>query len=316
MTVDVTRISTGVPLVDFMMAGGTRINHGELIGILGPTGGGKSTIGHMLCVEAARRSRHAVLLSYEMEVQPAVSNRLYAIMGGIPRIAFENLKHMDDLPTAHTSSLDNALDIVEKYIHVYDMKKNLFKGQGAGGPAELRALLMSERAAGRPTDLVVIDQLQSMLEPYMATLNVKLGDQRVIIAKCIEAYRNIGLEMHCDVFILHQVDNVAKKFAPTTKPKGGQAADYKSFENNMDWCVQLGTQDEQGLSWLTAVKHRYSAPNSIIVQQSPTHWILMWEQDKWTCGSEGFVLKRDTSYNVDSAATADKRTPIEAEDIT
>lgn len=47
--------STGIAMLDHVLGGGSRV--GELIGLLGPTGGGKTVLGLQLACESMRLSR-------------------------------------------------------------------------------------------------------------------------------------------------------------------------------------------------------------------------------------------------------------------
>lgn len=304
VTVNIKRKPTGVLYVDKMLNGGTI--PGELYGVLAPSGGGKTTTGIAVVVEGARSMRHTAFFSYETEVQPEISNRMYMVAGKIPRDAFKDLTSMDDLASSHRIKLDTALDTISPYMHICDMKKELMKGIGSGGPAELRTKLEEYKDAGTPIELVVIDQLLSMLAPYMAVNGMDVENKRSAIVQLIEQLRDTAQAMKCCIFILHQADNMAKRKSPMTKPTGGQAAEDKSFENNMHFAMQFGTQDQLGRSWLASTKHRYSAPEAIIVQQSPEYWEILYEEGRWEATSEGFAeSSKVASYDTPTAARVD-----------
>ena len=308
-TVNVVRDPTGVCYVDHILNGGTLA--GELYGVLAPSGGGKTTTGIAIAVERARRQLHTALFSYETEVQPEISNRVYMVAGNIPRKAFKDLRTLDELPITYKQQLDTALDLLGPYLHICDMKKNMMKGIGNGGPAELRARLIEYKEAGQHIGVVVIDQLLSMAGPYMLATGLDPEKKRGVLIALIEQLRDICQELKCCMFILHQTDNVAKRKSPTTKPTGGQAAEDKSFENNMHFAMQFGTQDAAGIAWLAAVKHRYSAPEAIIVKQDPDYWKIIFEDGRFSVGPDGFSDRNANaqSYATTSAAAADKDKP-------
>ena len=304
--VNYQRHPTGVDPIDVLFDGGTF--PGELYGILAPTGGGKTTIGVSLLVESARRKRNAAFFSYEVELVPEISNRVYAVAGNIPRGAFKGLKSFDDLPTAYKASLTTGLEECGPYINAFDMKKDTYKGIGTKGPMEIRNKLRECKQAGRPMDIVVIDQLLSLIDPWIVAEGGKIESRRTFLDMGIEQLRDIAQEMKCAMFILHQVDNVAKKLPPTRVPKQGQAAEMKSFENNMQFAAQFGTQDPLGRSHFALVKHRMSAANSIIVQHDPEYWRINYTPKRFTCGSDGFVdhINENQERQMSSAAEADR----------
>lgn len=284
------RTETGVNHFDKLVGGGTLA--GELYGVLAPTGCGKTVTGVQLFIEGARRERHVGYFSYETEIESQISNRIYAMMGDIPRDIFKTLRNMDDMPTAHHENLKAKLDKFGKYMHTFDMKKCRHKGIGIKGPMEIRDQLKEYDKRGQHIELVVIDQMLSMVDPYIIFKGGKLSDKRLYMQDCNEQLRDLAESCKCALVVLHQTDNPTKRYAATRKPRMGEAAEDKGFENNMHFAVQYGTIDTRGRAWLVNTKHRESAAEAIIVQHSPTHWKVEWEPDRFTCEGESFVDHR------------------------
>ena len=201
------RTPTGVPFVDTLFNGGTA--PGEVYGILAPTGGGKTTLASMLYCELAKQRRHVALFSYETELQPQVTNKIYGYMGQIHRddLRIADISEMDP---AAASRLTTALSLYCPYMHVYDMKKDTAKGIGCGGVPELRNQVDALRQAGTRVDVVIIDQLLSLVDSYVLRNNASIDNRRVYLQGAIEELRDMSSEMQCCTFILHQVDNATK----------------------------------------------------------------------------------------------------------
>lgn len=309
------RHPTGVNYVDHLFAGGTR--PGELYGILAPTGGGKTTTGLAILTECARRGRHAAFFSYEVQLIPEITNRIYAMAANIPRDVFKGLKSMKDLPLTHQNELAISMDAFGRCLHTYDMKKDMHKGIGTQGPYEIREKLMEASRCNQPIDVIVIDQLLSMVDPYMLAKGYRLDQRRVHMQLCTEMLRDIAQHLNCAVVILHQTDNMTKKYSPTRRPQMGEAAEDKAFENNMHFCIQFGKADPQGRSWLKATKHRDSGDNEIIVEHSKTHWNITWQDGKYQCGSDGFYVREDfaDSYRMETPRDVQKRDETMKKDV-
>ena len=299
------RTETGVLYVDKLLDGG--IYPGEFYGLLAPTGGGKTTTGINLVVEGARKGLNVAYFSYEVELVPEITSRMYAIAGNIPRSIMKTIRTVDDLPTAHKADLLANLERCGKGMHLFDMKKDMHRGVGTKGPVEIRNKLRECNQEGKHIDLVVVDQLLSAADPWMLSQGGKIDNRRIYLDMFTEQLRDVAQEMKCGLMVLHQVDNVAKKFRPTQKPKQGQAAEMKSFENNTHFTFQFGTPDPLGRSWCVTTKHRSSSGVDLIVQHDPTYWKINWEQDRYTVDSDGFVdhLQENKERQMHSAASAD-----------
>lgn len=309
------RTPTGVPFIDTLFNGGTAA--GEMYGILAPTGGGKTTIASMLYCELAKQRRHAALFSYETELQPQVTNKIYGYMGQIQRddLRITDISEMDP---AAADRLTKALALYCPYMHVYDMKKDVGKGIGCGGVPELRNQVDALRQAGTKVEVVIIDQLLSLVDSYVMRTNAAIENRRVYLQGALEELRDMSSEMNCCTFVLHQVDNNAKGSSPMRIPRSGDAAEVKDFENNMTFCLQFGVRDTHSrMSWLSTIKAREGTPQDIVVEMDKDLWQLNWEPDKFKYDSvtKSFIKlldgKSDTS--MESAREADTSAPVQPE---
>jgi RecA/RadA recombinase len=289
---DEVRHLTGVEMIDTLMSDGlsSGIMGGELCGILGPTGGGKTTLGTMMVAEMAKQEKYAAFISYETELVPQITNRLYSYLGNIPRGVLRQVRRRDDLPIQYLKPLQDVLARYGKYICACDMKKNLMKGVGAGGAMELRNKLRWYADQGKPITLVVIDQLLPMVDSYMLSRQLDIRERRAHIMTTIEQLRDITQpnDCNCTIVILHQVDNRVKRAKPERRPQKGDAAEDKSFENNMHFCFNLGTHDPNGRMWLASTKTRDASENAIIIEMDKDIARLNYQEGRFACGPAGF----------------------------
>lgn len=301
------RHPTGLQMIDELMGGGTA--PGELYGLLGPTGGGKTTVSSMLANEIARGGQNVCLFSYETEIVPQVSNKLYGYAGKIPRDVFKHVKSLPDLPITYRDALFKSFAEYGSRMKMVDMKKNTSRGMGVGGVPELRAQLKMYHDNGVHIDVFIVDQLLAMVDSWIVAHGKDVNNRRAYLQQFTEEMRDVvqAGSMNCCGFVLHQVDNVAKKASPMRRPNKGDAAEDKSFDNNMHFCVQLGTKDNKNRCWLAVPKAREDEESAIIVELDKTYWQFNYTPGKYSASTAGFIDNNveQTSRNIPTTTEID-----------
>jgi len=283
---------TGVLFLDLLLGGGTQ--PGECLGLLGVTGCGKTTVGIMAAVETARQGRRAAYFSYEDEIKKrALGLRIYGYVGKVP---FSVLKEArgdgSNLPEQYRKQLKEAGERLGGRLHTFDMKKN---NVGKDGLASIEAELRRCDAAGKHIDIVVIDQFEPMIQMYMMSHNMKMDKetQHALMGNMIAPLKDMGRpdRYNCATFLLHQSDNSAKEKSATTRPRLGQAANNKSFENYLDGCLAIGTQDANHRLWAVMTKRRGIVETpEVILTIDREYYRMTYEPGRYVAGDSGEFL--------------------------
>lgn len=301
---------TGVQYLDALMPG---IAPGKSYGILGPSGGGKTTIGGELAVAVARQRKYVAYFSYEVPVVPELRNRIYGCAGLIPRDILRDIKHLKDMPEQYKQTLNEQLGIWGQYIKMRDVTGSA----GASGAEGIRAELDALASAGEHVEVVIIDQLMSMVDIWIGANNEDFSNRRVLMQHIVEEIRSLTGPMNCCTFILHQVDTKVKGASPSRRPRKGDAMEDKSFDNNMHFCIQLGTADTKGCCWLADPKARDDQERAIVVRRSPLFWRFDYTPGKYIATRDGFVAQSEEEHSRDiiSIAEVERSRRFTAEDL-
>ena len=286
--------STGLTFLDTFLAGGHAPK--EVYGVLGPFGSCKTTLAVMLVVEACRQAhqhfmetdemQYVFLVSYEAS-QQELRNRVLSYAAQIRRTSLET---MDDQGLAALSTAKNlrsyeeelfqtalqagnkilgergrvkrAIKWLKKHLIVLDMSGGDENRRGAGGGyiAEIAMTIKSE-LRGRGPDakcrLVVIDYVGAMVKRHLATANKDLEELRHLITGApLTAKTQIAVKYDCPVWMMHQISGKANEKSPGAQYHHTDAAESKSFGENVDFSFSLGKPNAAGLCQILATKHR------------------------------------------------------------
>ncbi|GAG32873.1 unnamed protein product, partial [marine sediment metagenome] len=99
------------------------------------------------------------------------------------------------------------------------------------------------------------------------------------------------------IFVMHQVDNQVKRASAMRRPRRGDAAECKSFENWMQFCIQYGVPDDRGRLWLSGIKHRFADEEHLVGQIDDTISRINYEPERFKATDSGFI---DTFADRDS----------------
>jgi hypothetical protein len=286
-SVDTTRILSGVPAINSIMCGGWRA--GEVVGLLGPFGGGKTTLGVQAFVSFAKLHHHSLYMSYELDIVPELSNRMYGLMAEIPMHRLVNLKP-EQIREDDKQKIYAAQKEFGKYMHVVDMKSG-GPSVGSGGAGELAAQLREYHQRGEHIDLVVLDQYLPMVNRYMAAKNISEDSKRLVMQSMVLDFMSIAQpsQMNCTILLLHQSNTEVTYRNPTVKPAAGDSAECKSFPFWMSACLALGRMDEKNVCWLTSIKQRGGPRDSIIVKLAGDDWMFFYKDGRYAVSGNKFV---------------------------
>ena len=280
------RDPVGVDCVDILLGGGT--TKGEVYGVIGPFGMGKTTLSVQCYCEGVLRKRHSLYVLYEQPFHGDVSNRMYGYMGKIPRSRLEG-RTVEMLHANDRERLQATLDSAWPYMHVADMVTDQ-KGAG-GGPEGISAILQGYEDRGIHIELIYLDQYLPFIRAWMAATGQKEERLRQVMEATVYEFKGMASKPRhdCSFFLLHQTSTEGAGRSATASPKPTDSAECKSLPFWLDTFLQLGPQDKHYRQWLVSGKGRSAAKDQLIVECVGTEYRYKYEHDKFTPGSGSFI---------------------------
>jgi hypothetical protein len=286
--------TTRISFLDEFLGGGTV--GGEVYGILGPFGSCKTTLAVMLVVEAAIKARTTVrksdfkgkrpllfIASYEGR-RDEMQNRALGYAGKIARESIETMKNLNDLSKA--DALKNyerkifgkkirkglkvsgelgrargAIKWLNEFVVVLDMTGSDpdMRGAGNGYIKEISQLISTQlRIRGDHYCAgVVIDYVGAMVERHMEAHDITDDQRRHLIRGAgLKSKSNIADVFNCPVWLMHQLTGDANSRSVAARMHHTDAAECKSFAENLDFAFVLGVPNADNMCTLACTKHR------------------------------------------------------------
>lgn len=283
----------GIPFIDSLLDGGSAV--GEVYGLLGVSGMGKSMLSQQMAIEKARRREHVAIFHYEMDVMPVVQKRVYGYLAEIPKDMLNKYSTTKEWPQQYQQALQKQLDeFARDYLHVIDMK--LRRGTGVGGMADIRAALRDLSNQGKHCEFVVIDQLLPMIKRHLAATNQKqdTGVQRMLMQGFVDDAIRMASpsDMATTMLIVHQSSSDVKSRPAVVKPKQGESMEDRSFDNWLTYCIAIGTQDEERRCWCNTTKARNNSRDGHIIQLNQHLPRFDYVPNKFRAERQGFVTQK------------------------
>jgi hypothetical protein len=250
------RERTGISFLDLLLGGGTRA--GELYGFIAPSGGGKTTFGHQLCVTCARdRRKHIVVFSYEESPKThEYMIPVYAMASGLSKTIFDDLNPWEKMKPDQRESYLKAKQDLATYVHYVDMSAS-DSSAGSGGPPEIDSVLIDMESRGMQVHGVIIDWLWPMFQRYFAGYKVarnKIFDERNFAQNLMDELKQVARRRKCWVWINHQA--APAKASKKSELSWTDAAEFRSFAWLVNVCFALGMLDNECLGQLNCAKNR------------------------------------------------------------
>ena len=256
----------GMPVWDLVFGGG--LAAGEVVGLLGPTGGGKTAFSVGAVCESALRGEHAHLYTFEQDAKGDVAERLACYMTGLPITDFRDKGWHELEPHVYP----RYCETVNTYGHYVDIVDLSQAGQ-TGGIDEIERHVEQAYDNGEGPKIMIIDWLGAMVRRYAALTNDKNeSPYRFLAPKIIDMVRAICKRFDMAAIITHQLSMDAQARSPHNKPQSSEALEFKSFPIYMDTCFALGTQDKkERVGWLVADKNRRGATGDRLIRLDGLH---------------------------------------------
>jgi len=264
------RFPVGVKHIDEMMGGG--VARGEMVGLLGPTGGGKTVTAVDVVTEQALRRKHVMYFTFEQELKGDIMQRLMCRMTGFPMSAFRD-KSYAELALDVRDAVDRAGQEYGIYLEVVDLSKG---GGGTCGPLEMIAEIESSIKAGRSPQLIVVDWLGASVVRQLASLGLDVDSSyRRIANNTIDTLRMAQKRMGFATLMLHQLSTKMARTSPSKRPAVTDAHEYKSFAFDMDACLCLGCLSPgTRVGYMIIDKSRRGPIDECLVQLDAEHMLF------------------------------------------
>ena len=282
-------LKTGVSFIDETI-GGMRI--GDANGIIGPTGGGKTTLAVHMAVEIAKQCwvesvltgkppKIVVFITAE-EQGIKLRPRIWSSFFRIPREKLETMTDFSRFTTPGNlaqyerelqSNQEYQLSEMERYqlygpqlascLKVLDLSgSDEFPTAGTGYVPEIVSYLSRY---SHSIAAVFIDYAGIFCERYMAAQGMDEKNYRYLLKTFGDRCRQeISAQFGCTTWVLHQLKGSMGKSSPSKLMHHSDAGESADFANNMVVCCCLGVADTYtGCRRLNFSKVRYMASANI-----------------------------------------------------
>lgn len=283
-------LPTGIDWIDYLSGGGHC--EGETIGVLGPTGGGKTLTATSMLISRCRRESHTLLVTGEQNVKGDVSTRLYTRLlddrdGDLLR-GYKDPMH----PELEDSRVDVGFfrkypyrvwpkvvkdrymelrDKYSQYLHAVDFSAEIKltdpKPQGMKGVKDIDLTLESLEKAGMPVKFLLVDWLWPLVDRWFTYGNVskRFKDRLEAAFQYIMELKQITEKRKLVTFLFHQLDTAHTRASAQTQPNCADAWNIKSFAMMLSHCYVIGNRDKKSqVMWLGNDKARTNLPQYIM----------------------------------------------------
>jgi hypothetical protein len=227
----------------------------EIHGLLGPTGGGKTTNMTNIATRQLKEGRKVLIALYEQCLEEDVEQR---ILSNLANVSMNELRdrNEEDIDPKVRDKIDAACEKYVDNLVVFDM---VGEDAGTGGVEELKAQIAEEeKETGFFPDLIIVDWLGEMVTRYE-----KLGSGDSAKRQCHDKFMSEIVQYkedrECSFLILHQTNTIAQSMSPGSKPDKTMSHEFRSFANKCDTCSVLGVMDHDlKVCWFIPDKSRRS----------------------------------------------------------
>lgn len=254
------RTPTGVSIIDKILAGGVAL--GEHTGILGPSGGGKSTLANMLQCNLAIRKYNTLLIQTEQTISGDITNRMYSYMLGVHTSSFlgKSLKEIDPALIQRIKELKPVWDRL-RCVSIAD--KTAKTSHESNEVVEIIQRVMD---TGFTPQFVILDWLGKLVLNFMHGGDKQFNEKAEELKNTLNAFFRAN---NISAFYLHQTDTQTQSREPAYKPTKNDADRYHSFANDLENCICMGTStkfdDGIQVAWVGADKARMMASGKYLM---------------------------------------------------
>lgn len=289
-------VKTGVAFMDELLGGQRR---GDCNGIIGPTGGGKTTLGVHLAVATAKQAwadaqggaqPEIVVFITAEESALKLRPRIWSAFFQIPKTKLDTLTdwnsltqpgHLDAYEIAMQAEQQYKMSEIERYmanapamanhLKVLDLSgSDEFPNAGTGYVDEITSYLSRYTV---PIREVVIDYAGIFCERHMQAKGMDEKSYRYLLKTFGDRCRKeVSARFNCTTWVLHQLKGAMGQSSATKLMHHSDAGESADFANNMVVCCCLGVADKQtGCRRLNISKCRYKPTEKLIAPTLRIH---------------------------------------------
>ena len=255
----------GISFIDSILGGG--LQPGEIMGLLAPSGGGKTTFAMQMAFEKINLRQHVLYMSTEQQLRGDMTTRLFVLATGLDRDNFR--KPFGELDPNIQKTLLNKKDTWQKYYHFLDcsgarsdMDGNVVKHDISNTEQLLKPAYEFKKNTGEDIGLIIVDWWGSAKNQMIRANSEKLFNETAI-RRASQAWLQklsvLAQDLKTCIVVFHQLSGEAAERSSKHKPSSHAAQEDKNFNNYFDFCLTVGQRDSDDIAWMKADKARTSA---------------------------------------------------------
>ena len=250
------RKATGVTFVDQLLGGG--LLPAETVGVLGPSGGGKTLLALQLGCSLAERQQYVEYFTYE---QPAkdLQIRVLSCAGKVPSTLLQG-KEWDEVDSQTREKVERIAKRSRDYLHLLD------RSSEGHSVTEIASHIDRCEGVGKKPTLVVIDWIWPLIVRMTSRSERRNVEERKLLMEAMETIKSLAAETGVCFLIVHQLSTETAKKSPGRKPQWFNSAEAGAFAWFLPYCFAIGTADSHGYCWLVGSKARHAGKKELMVQ--------------------------------------------------
>lgn len=266
---------SGCSVFDHMLGG---MQEAHVVGVLAPSGAGKTLLALETCVETARRGLNSFFFSWEQKVQEKIQPRILSCATGTDIRKFDGVNMNDPKDQAKFKDVAKVMSVIGPRMTLLDMTTPT---QGMGGILEVKNILQAEADRGVDISFVALDWLGIWGIRMMAGNPAYSAESKTTVLSMITAgVRDIANTFNCQVMLGQQINAIAGVKGVRHIGSQYDAADHKMFANEMDACLVMGQPDYQNRSQIITDKVR-GAHHVAWIRTDKWHQRIHLETGEW-----------------------------------
>jgi len=223
----------GPPFLDLAMNGGALL--GETIGLVAPSGGGKTTVGFQIVERQVYEHRHVIVISTEQKMRGDLALRVFVLATDMTRSDWAG--DWDKLPARARERWEKVKEPWLKYFHFYDISKLPLTSVD-----ELYAPVREQIELGNKPVFVIIDWWGDVRDALIASLSNQRTSEPEIRRRArswLKEVVNKASEHQIINVILHQLKGASAGKSAAHINSTHDAQEDSNFNNRMDFAFAL-----------------------------------------------------------------------------
>jgi len=251
------RFPSGISWFDYLMNGGGAA--GEMVCIIAPSGGGKSTLAHQFVNEQVEQQEHCPYISAEQELEGDFALRQAVLSTKSTRDDWDN-KEWHEVDEKLRTQLEKMRPLHEEYFHFYD-----FVNTEILSMRTLMEPVYRLKAEGKCPKYVIIDWWGVVRDSFIASKGLNMGSdqKRTLQRLLLKRLSGMAKELGVVLIIFQQLSGQAASKGSKARQSSHDAQEDKNFNNYFDFAITIGKKDEKDMVRLMADKARRCANTEV-----------------------------------------------------